>query len=629
MFSTPPVSRKNLVRPAMNHTQSDNGLINLCCVQKRFGWDMKIITYLPPHSFFPFFLLLAILFLDHSALVSPAPGDPQDKCAVNFNTSEYVAFRECGDVKEDISQWSEEGFPSTMCCRNALTVVSEALASHSTEQLFLSQDQWQSCAQSFQPQQGISLQSCGFDNLYRGTSACSNLVLKEVKATRQYQDASDKCSHFDLPYAEACARCTAAIFAVRDGLYDQEAPNATERAICGVAAIVALAADKPDDSALIDKFLSCLPSSGPNKSNKSWGKLVISVPVVILAMLLIIITVRCVSKKPRRRVYLKEITAWSGMYWFSKPEIENAMNFGGEKINLGRGSAGQVYRGVLPSGQVVAIKHLTKSNTSDSFTREVEGLSRLRHPNLVCLFGCCIHGDDRYLVYEFCANGNLAHHLLRRDGHLTWETRVRILRDCSFALKYLHHHIEGCVVHRDIKLTNILLTEKYQAKLSDFGLAKMMGMEESKVFTDVRGTIGYMDPEYMSNAKLTCASDIYSFGIVALQILSGQKVIELDLDARDQLTRKARDVSIGKRPLSDFEDPRLNGKVDKADFEAILQIAVLCVAKSSKGRPTIEVVFEELDKICRDTEARMKAKHLDDTSSTTSTPTSKSSKLTL
>lgn len=91
-----------------------------------------------------------------------------------------------------------------------------------------------------------------------------------------------------------------------------------------------------------------------------------------------------------------------------------------------------------------------------------------------------------------------------------------------------------------MQLTNILLTENLEPKLSDFGLAKMLGMEESKVFTDVRGTIGYMDPEYISNAKLTCASDIYSFGIVSLQILSGQKAIELDLDARDQLTRKVQ-----------------------------------------------------------------------------------------
>ncbi|KAK7285843.1 hypothetical protein RJT34_20625 [Clitoria ternatea] len=586
---------------------------------------MKIKSLFPPHPLFTFFILAIFI---HSS----APSDSQGTCVLNFNTYEYVPFGECGNVIEDISNWGGDGFPSTLCCRNALTILADAMASEArsfTTQVFISQDQWQSCNHSFHPQQGMSTSSCGFQNLYQGSYKCSSFAMSDIQSIQLYQDALNKCSRFNLPFDQSCADCTTAILSFRDALYAQAIPknnNDTERAICGVTAIVAVAAAKPDDPALIDKFLRCLPTS---ENKKSSAKLLLAVPVVILAILLIVVMVRCLSKKkPRRLVYLKEISAWSGLYWFSKAEIENAMNIGGEKICLGRGSAGQVYRGVLPSGQVVAIKHLTKSNTSDSFTREVEGLSRLRHQNLVCLFGCCMEGDDRYLVYEFCANGNLAQHLLRRDSHLTWETRVKILRDCSFALKYLHHHIEGCVVHRDIKLTNILLTEKYQAKLSDFGLARMMGMEESKVFTDVRGTIGYMDPEYMSNAKLTCASDVYSFGIVALQILSGQKVIELDLDARDQLTRKARDVSMGKRPLSDFEDPRLNGKVDKGDFEAILQIAVLCVAKSSKGRPTIEVVFEELDKVCRDTEARMKGKQEDNSSSTTSTPSSKSSKLT-
>ncbi|KAL5997206.1 hypothetical protein ACLOJK_008136 [Asimina triloba] len=152
-----------------------------------------------------------------------------------------------------------------------------------------------------------------------------------------------------------------------------------------------------------------------------------------------------------------------------------------------------------------------------------------------------------------------------------------------------------CLVH--LQLTNILLTEDMEPKLSDFGLAKMLGMQESKVFTDVRGTIGYMDPEYMINAKLTCGSDVYSFGIVLLQILSGRRVIELDLEARDHLTRKAKDVVMGKRPLSDFVDPRLNGQLNMEDFAAILHVAVLCVAKSSKGRPTVVVVFEELDNV--------------------------------
>ncbi|KAI3470398.1 hypothetical protein Pfo_027061 [Paulownia fortunei] len=147
-----------------------------------------------------------------------------------------------------------------------------------------------------------------------------------------------------------------------------------------------------------------------------------------------------------------------------------------------------------------------------------------------------------------------------------------------------------------------------EPKLSGFGLAKMLGMEESKVFIEVRVTKGYMEPEYMSNDKLTCARDIYSFGIVTLQLLSGRRVIQLDLDARDQLIRKAKDASMGKRPLTDFQDPRITGDVNSVDFESILQIAVLCAASSSTGRPTIDLVFEELERAWKNTQAEMIAR---------------------
>ncbi|MQL81234.1 hypothetical protein Taro_013701 [Colocasia esculenta] len=156
-----------------------------------------------------------------------------------------------------------------------------------------------------------------------------------------------------------------------------------------------------------------------------------------------------------------------------------------------------------------------------------------------------------------------------------------------------------------MQLTNILLTEDMEPKLSDFGLAKMIGFDETKVFSEVRGTIGYMDPEYMTNAQLTCASDIYSFGIVILQLLSGRKVIELDIDARDILTKKAKDVAQRKRPLEDFVDHRLEKDVNLADFNSILQIADLCVASSSQGRPSSEDLFYELDRIWTNTLANM------------------------
>ncbi|XP_066357549.1 probable serine/threonine-protein kinase PBL28 [Miscanthus floridulus] len=315
------------------------------------------------------------------------------------------------------------------------------------------------------------------------------------------------------------------------------------------------------------------------------------------------------SSQGNYRVHKGEVNSkWSGLYKFAKEEIERAINYASSRIYLGSGSAGQVYQGVLPSGQLVAIKHIHKTAMSGSFMREVEQLSKVRHPNLVCLFGYCDEEGDQYLVYEYCANGNLAQNLLRTDSVLPWETRVKILRDCASVLRFLHTHPDGCIVHRDIKLTNILLTENKVPKLADFGLAKMLEMEETKVFTDVRGTIGYMDPEYITHSKLTCASDIYSFGVVALQLLSGRKVIELDIVARDSLTKKAKDVVSGKKPLEEFMDPRVRDDVTIEDFVLILKIAVLCVASSSVGRPTIKDVFEEMDKALRNTTIKTKAR---------------------
>ncbi|XP_041017928.1 probable serine/threonine-protein kinase PBL22 [Juglans microcarpa x Juglans regia] len=483
-------------------------------------------------------------------------------------------------------------------------------------QLLASEDLLETC---FHPIVLLNI-SCGIEDIFYGSSQCSKLSLATVKEEESYRIASGKCSRNNfvsaVTFQEACANCTSAILDLKETLLNRsevgDKKNNTERSICAVAAVVSVAAGQSDESgglAMIDSFNRCLPAALDHdddfiKIRYYVVKALLAILIAIGMLVFIIVVIKNVTKKkPLKPAKSQVITAWSGLYRFSKAEIEYAMDLDDHhgKVFLGRGSAGNVYKGILPSGQAVAIKHINKSNDYDSFKKEVEGLSRIRHQNLVSLVGFCVEDGEQYLVYEFCPAGNLAQHLLRKDTVLTWETRVRILRDCALALRYLHRYIDGCIVHRDIKLTNILLTEKMEPKLSDFGLAKMLGIEETKVFTDVRGTIGYMDPEYMSNAKLTCASDIYSFGIVALQLLSGQKAVELDLDARDQLTRKAKDVNMGKRPVSDFEDQTLKGNFNKADFQSILQVAVLCVSNTSIGRPNIGVVFDELDKIWKNT----------------------------
>ncbi|XP_074324420.1 putative receptor-like protein kinase At1g11050 [Apium graveolens] len=474
-------------------------------------------------------------------------------CVLNLTSSPYEPQGECINNPRQIEEW--KSIKTSLCCSNALTVLGKALAlqvslDKNADSVFIQQEKWVNCSGPFLRQSSVSIQSCGFGNLYFDSSVCSGsrLSLSSMKTQKSFLNASESCSQFGYSFDSDCSTCTAAISRSKvQFLNDLDVVgNDTEEAICGVAIVVAIAAQRMSNPLYVDDLFRCVSAldvydPGYVKLKFSLVKAVLAFLIATIVLVLVIVLIKHVIKNKKqdyKHVKAKEIATWSGLYRFSKAEIETAINFSNEKKCLGRGSAGTVYKGILPSGQVVAIKHIYKSNNSDTFTREVEGLSRVRHPNLVCLFGCCTEDGEQYLVYEYCSNGNLAQHLLRKDTFLTWERRVKILRDCSLGLRYLHHYIDGCIVHRDIKLTNILLTENLEPKLSDFGLAKMLGMEESKVFTDVRGTIGYMDPEYMSNAKLTCASDIYSFGIVALQLLSGQKVIELDLDARDQLTRK-------------------------------------------------------------------------------------------
>ncbi|XVE90079.1 hypothetical protein DITRI_Ditri20bG0048300 [Diplodiscus trichospermus] len=553
------------------------------------------------------------------ALVSPSPDAAG--CVLNFTSFPYLPSGNCIAENGKVKLWGS--ISSTLCCKNALNAFSQVLAARANEtqdsSILLEQDAWSKCSSPFSSQKSVSIHSCGFDNFYSGSSKSSSLSLSYIQGTPFYLQAVDLCSKLSSSFDISCKNCIDAISKVVENLLElsEVERNNTEGTICNLAVVISVAAANAADSSFGADLFSCMSSlddSDPGyiKLKRSLVKALFAVFVAIIVLALILALVKFVAwRNSKSKIkHLKPIpsrdaSTWTGLYCFSQAEIENAIGINNRRKSLGRGSAGEVYEGILPSGQLVAIKQINKGNSSDSFGREVAGLSRIRHPNLVSLLGCCIAGDEQYLVLEYCPAGNLAQHLLRKDSVLTWERRVKILRDCALGLRYLHNYIDGCIVHRDIKLTNILLTEELEPKLSDFGLAKMLGMEESKVFTDVRGTIGYMDPEYMTNAKLTCASDIYSFGIVALQLLSGQKVFELDLDASEQLTRKAKDVSMGKRPLTDFEDPRLHGNLNKSDFEAILHIAVLCVAKSSRGRPTIDVVFDEMEKAWKNTKADM------------------------
>ncbi|KAH9541922.1 hypothetical protein CY35_14G089700 [Sphagnum magellanicum] len=188
-------------------------------------------------------------------------------------------------------------------------------------------------------------------------------------------------------------------------------------------------------------------------------------------------------------------------------------------------------KGILLDGTKLAVKLMTtKSHQGiDDFLNEVVSITSVRHKNLVKLKGCCLHRTQRLLVYEYVENKNLAEALwgsnMEDNIFLDWPTRFHIFVGIARGLVYLHEDLQPCIIHRDIKASNILLDNNLNAKIVDFGLAQLFSDDQSQLFTKVAGTIGYMSPEYATLGQLSTKVDVYSFGILLLEIISGRKVI--------------------------------------------------------------------------------------------------------
>ncbi|KAJ0986606.1 hypothetical protein J5N97_004962 [Dioscorea zingiberensis] len=268
--------------------------------------------------------------------------------------------------------------------------------------------------------------------------------------------------------------------------------------------------------------------------------------------------------------------------------------------------SGKVYKGVLSNGWHVAVKHIIKDGYVETFMREVTSLSHVRHRNLVSLRGYCEEAEECFLVYELCPNGNLSEWLFGKDKCLSWLQRLEIAIDSARGLWFLHTYCKGCIVHRDIKPTNILLGQDFEAKLSDFGLSKVIDNGLSHVSSEVRGTFGYVDPEYRQNRHVNAAGDVYSFGIVLLQILSGMRVLNLNVIKPMSLGKMAKHILKGGN-ITEFADPKLNVEYSKEAFEMVLKLALSCTSHKQQ-RPSMEQVITRLEKAL-DVSVRESAMH--------------------
>uniref|UniRef100_A0A5B6ZU26 non-specific serine/threonine protein kinase n=1 Tax=Davidia involucrata TaxID=16924 RepID=A0A5B6ZU26_DAVIN len=296
----------------------------------------------------------------------------------------------------------------------------------------------------------------------------------------------------------------------------------------------------------------------------------------------------------------KELRAQLQTCYFTLSQIKAATNNFDHASKIGEGGFGPVYKGVLSDGAVIAVKQLSAKSKQGNreFVNEIGMISALQHPNLVRLYGCCIEGNQLLLIYEYMENNSLARALFGRPEHqlnLDWPTRKKICVGIARGLAYLHEESRLKIVHRDIKATNVLLDKDLNAKISDFGLAKLDEEENTHISTRIAGTIGYMAPEYAMRGYLTDKADVYSFGVVALEIVSGKCNTNYRPKEDFVYLLDWAYVLQEQGNLLELVDPVLGTNYPEEEAMRMLNLSLLCTNPSPSLRPSMSSVVSMLE----------------------------------
>nr|XP_043637461.1 wall-associated receptor kinase-like 8 [Erigeron canadensis] len=291
--------------------------------------------------------------------------------------------------------------------------------------------------------------------------------------------------------------------------------------------------------------------------------------------------------------------AIEGTRMFCAKELEKATDQYNNNRIVGRGGQGTVYKGMLPNGKIVAVKKSVSVDETqvESFINEVFLLSQISHRNVVKLLGCCLETEVPVLVYEFVSNGDLFQFLHDENYEFPtlWSIRITIATDVAGALAYMHSATSIPIYHRDIKSSNILLDEKFRAKLSDFGISKSVMGDQTHLSTLVKGTYGYLDPEYFQSNQFTEKSDVYSFGIVLVELLTGKKPI-YSIGPGESRSLASLILSMDEGLILENIDSRVSDG-PKVHLIAVAKLAKRCLNLNGKLRPTMKEVAIELEGI--------------------------------
>jgi serine/threonine protein kinase len=296
-----------------------------------------------------------------------------------------------------------------------------------------------------------------------------------------------------------------------------------------------------------------------------------------------------------------EIEDWELEYWphrFSYEELSQATNGFSKDQLLGSGGFGKVYRGILSNNSEIAVKcvnHDSKQGLRE-FMAEISSMGRLQHKNLVQMRGWCRKSNELMLVYDYMPNGSLDRYIFHKPKKLlNWQQRRQVLADVAEGLNYLHHGWDQVVVHRDIKSSNILLDSDMRGRLGDFGLAKLYSHNEVPNTTRVVGTLGYLAPELVTMAVATSASDIYSFGVVILEVACGRRPIEMGSTEEEDsvLIDLVRDLHATGKAV-EAADERMKGEFVVEEMELVLKLGLVCCHPDPQRRPSMREVVAVL-----------------------------------
>ncbi|XP_006655431.2 leucine-rich repeat receptor protein kinase HPCA1-like [Oryza brachyantha] len=367
---------------------------------------------------------------------------------------------------------------------------------------------------------------------------------------------------------------------------------------------------------IADPYAPLAGARGDKKSKMGIGAIAgIAVAGGLLVIALIFMSMFALRQK-RRAKELKEradpFASWAagqkdsggapqlkGARFFSFDELKICTNNFSDSHEIGSGGYGKVYRGILGDGTRVAIKRAEPGSMQGAveFKNEIELLSRVHHRNLVGLIGFCYEQGEQMLVYEYISNGTLRENLMGKGTYMDWNKRLRIALGSARGLAYLHELADPPIIHRDVKSTNILLDDNLKAKVADFGLSKLVAdTEKGHVSTQVKGTLGYLDPEYYMTQQLSEKSDVYSFGVVMLELVSGRQPIEkgryVVREVRLAIDPADRDHHYGLRGIV---DPAIRDAARTPVFRRFVQLAMRCVDESAAARPAMGAVVKEIE----------------------------------